>query len=279
MKRLKRDLFIVAIIFAMVAFRRDIMASLPASITGFFIKNDDRIIDLSKKIRYKGIPEVKETGKITNSLHCDPFFTDGDKKTTADFLVYAKTDMLKRPGQAFACISSKTLSDTDIAADSKIQPTGWMDSTYPKIIPGKFLYKKCHTVSSRLVNTIDDTRENTFIGTQYMYEMGLKKQEDKVIKYLKKNPENHVLYRVTPIYMSGNKIAKHVVVEAYSIEDKGKLSFCVAIHNEQPGVLIYYANGKNQYRDPDSVTEADKQIPIPKVKSESNKTHKRKTDK
>ena len=279
MKRLKRDLFIVAIIFAMVAFRRDIVASLPAGITGFFIKNDDRIIDLSKKIRYKGIPEVKETGKITNSLHCDPFFTDGDKKTTADFLVYAKTDMLKRPGQAFACISSKTLSDTDTAADSKIQPTGWMDSTYPKIIPGKFLYKKCHTVSSRLVNTIDDTRENTFIGTQYMYEMGLKKQEDKVIKYLKKNPENHVLYRVTPIYMSGNKIAKHVVVEAYSIEDKGKLSFCVAIHNEQPGVLIYYANGKNQYRDPDSVTEADKQIPIPKVKSESNKTHKRKTDK
>ena len=73
MKRLKRDLFIVAIIFAMVAFRRDIVASLPASITGFFIKNDDRIIDLSKKIRYKGIPEVKETGKITDALHCDPF--------------------------------------------------------------------------------------------------------------------------------------------------------------------------------------------------------------
>ena len=278
MKRLKRDLFIVAIIFTMIAFRRDIIASLPTGITGFFVKNDDRIIDLSKKIRYQGIPEVKETGKITDSLHCDPFFTADDKKITTDFLVYAKTDMLKRPGQAFACISSKTLSSVDTAADSKIQPTGWMDSTYPKIIPGKFLYKKCHTISSRLVNIIDDTRENTFTSTQYAYESGLKKQENKVIKYLKKNPENHVLYRVTPIYMSGNKIAKHVVVEAYSVEDKGKLSFCVAVHNEQPGVSINYATGKNQYRDPDSVTEADKQIPIPKIRSNTDKKHKKKAD-
>lgn len=271
MKHLKRDIFIVALIFAVIAFRRELIAGLPSGITEIFIKNDERIIDMSDKIRYKGIPEVKDTGNIVDEINHSPFFKEEEKKDPTEFLVYENLDLLKRPGQAFSCLSSANLSDEDTSQDSEINPVGWNQDSYPKIIPQKVLYRRCHTISSRLNHDIKGARENTFIGTQYMYQHGIKKMEDKVIQYLKKHPENHVLYRVTPIYISSSKIARHILMEAYSIEDNGKLQFCVAVHNEQPGVLINYANGKSKYQDPDTISEANKQIPIPKVKTKSKK--------
>ena len=65
-----------------------------------------------------------------------------------------------------------------------------------------------------------------------------------VLDYMHKNQNNHVLYRVTPVYKGENLLASGVEMEAYSVEDNGKLSFNVFIYNVQPGANLDYSTGK-----------------------------------
>jgi len=44
----------------------------------------------------------------------------------------------------------------------------------------------------------------------------------KVADYIQENPQNHVLYRVTPIFQENNLVANGIQIESYSIEDKVK---------------------------------------------------------
>ena len=59
-----------------------------------------------------------------------------------------------------------------------------------------------------------------------------------------KETNNHVLYRITPIYTDENLLADGVLMEAESVEDKGKgISYCVYVYNVQPGIKIDYETG------------------------------------
>ena len=46
--------------------------------------------------------------------------------------------------------------------------------------------------------------------------------ENDIDDYIEKNENNHVLYRVTPIFHGNNLVASGVQMEAYSVEDNGK---------------------------------------------------------
>ena len=60
------------------------------------------------------------------------------------------------------------------------------------------------------------------------------------------NENNHVLYRVTPIFEGNNLVASGVLMEAYSVEDNGKgVCFNVYVYNVHPGINIDYATGKS----------------------------------
>lgn len=68
--------------------------------------------------------------------------------------------------------------------------------------------------------------------------------ENRVRKYIENNPDNHVLYRVTPIFEGNNLLASGVQIEAKSVEDNGKdVCFNVYVYNVQPGVEIDYSTG------------------------------------
>ncbi len=70
--------------------------------------------------------------------------------------------------------------------------------------------------------------------------------EEKVAKYLDEN-DNHVLYRVTPVFVGRNLLADGVLIEAYSVEDQGEgICFCVYVYNVQPGIDIDYYTGESQ---------------------------------
>ena len=72
--------------------------------------------------------------------------------------------------------------------------------------------------------------------------------ENQVAEYLnqKSNKNNHVLYRVTPIFEGNNLVASGVQMEAYSIEDNGKgVCFNVYVYNIQPGISINYKTGES----------------------------------
>ena len=63
-----------------------------------------------------------------------------------------------------------------------------------------------------------------------------------------KETENHVLYRATPIFDGDNLLANGVLLEAFSVEDKGDgICFNVFCYNVQPGISIDYTNGDSSY--------------------------------
>lgn len=70
--------------------------------------------------------------------------------------------------------------------------------------------------------------------------------ENLTANYIKVNKNNHVLYRVTPIYEGDNKLASGVQMEAWSVEDNGEgLHFNVYCYNVQPGIVLDYATGES----------------------------------
>lgn len=88
--------------------------------------------------------------------------------------------------------------------------------------------------------------------------------ENEVADYVKET-DNHVLYRVTPVYEGDNLVASGVQMEAWSVEDKGKgVCFNVYAYNNQPGVEIDYATGKSRL--------AEEKAPEEKPEESSNKT-------
>jgi len=113
------------------------------------------------------------------------------------------------------------------------------------MIDGDFLYNRCHLIGWQL-GAENDNEKNLITGTRYMNVEGMLPFENKVAEYLKDraNKNNHVLYRVTPIYEGKNLVASGVQMEAYSVEDEGKgVSFNVYVYNVQPGITINYKTG------------------------------------
>ena len=69
--------------------------------------------------------------------------------------------------------------------------------------------------------------------------------EEMVANYIDRT-NNHVLYRATPMYEGRNLIARGVLIEAASVEDRGEgISFCVYCYNVQPGIEINYSTGES----------------------------------
>jgi len=70
--------------------------------------------------------------------------------------------------------------------------------------------------------------------------------ENMVADYVKEI-NNHVLYRVTPIFEEDNLLAAGVLIEAKSVEDVGDgILFCVFIYNVQPNIIINYDSGESE---------------------------------
>ena len=129
---------------------------------------------------------------------------------------------------------------------SSIIPTGFKQKKYnTNLIPGGYLYHRCHIIAWKL-GGIDVDKRNIMTGTQSFNIDGMKKFEDKVYEYLEENKSNHVLYRVIPYFENNNELASGVNIEAYSIEDNGKLQFNVYVYNAQDKIVIDYATGKSK---------------------------------
>ena len=72
--------------------------------------------------------------------------------------------------------------------------------------------------------------------------------ENKVADYIKET-NNHVMYRVTPIFENENLLASGIHMEALSVEDNGAgLKFNVYVYNVQDGIEINYLNGDSKLK-------------------------------
>lgn len=81
--------------------------------------------------------------------------------------------------------------------------------------------------------------------------------ENMVADYVRET-DNHVLYRVTPIYNDCEPIARGVQMEALSVEDNGDgICFNVFVYNNQPGITIDYATGDSRLSEHNLSAEKD----------------------
>ena len=124
-----------------------------------------------------------------------------------------------------------------------IKPSGWQYSKYD-FIDGKYLYNRCHLIGYQLAGE-NANKKNLITCTRYANATTMLKFENKVADYVNKT-NNHVLYRVTPIFSGTELVARGIQMEAYSVEDKGLgVQFNVYIYNIQDGITIDYQTGDN----------------------------------
>ena len=199
-------------------------------------ENNSGITDGFTIPEYTGEPYVRVNDNV-------PFFTE-EEKTTDTFESYSELDNLGRCGVAFANVSRELMPTGKRGKIGSVKPSGWRQAKYEGLIDSDppFLYNRCHLIAYCLTAE-NANEENLITGTHYMNVEGMLPFEEQVAKYLDRN-DNHVLYRVTPVFEGDNLVAGGVLMEAYSVEDGGEgISFCVYCYNVQPGVIIDYVTG------------------------------------
>ena len=170
----------------------------------------------------------------------EPYFTS-DNLTTEAFENYSELDALGRCGVAYANVCLETMPTEKRGSISEVKPTGWHSVKYDNV-DGKSLYNRCHLIGYQLTAE-NANQQNLITGTRYLNVDGMLPFENMVADYVKET-DNHVLYRVTPIFTGDNLVADGVLMEGYSVEDEGEgICFCVYAYNVQPGITIDYATG------------------------------------
>lgn len=184
----------------------------------------------------------------------DPDFTDADMTTTS-FESYGELDGLGRCTTAFANIGKDLMPAEKRGSIGEVKPTGWQTAKYDNV-DGKYLYNRCHLIGYQLTGE-NANEKNLITGTRYLNVDGMLPFENMVADYIKET-NNHVLYRVTPVFSGDNLVASGVHMEAKSVEDNGDgVLFNVYCFNAQPGIAIDYATG-DSHQDDSIVADASK---------------------
>jgi DNA-entry nuclease len=198
-----------------------------------------------EKITLNNIPKYSGEAyvELENNI---PSFSKSDLTKKA-FEKYSELDDKGRCGVAYANVCTDTMPTEERGAIGMIKPSGWQTVKYD-CVDGKYLYNRCHLIGYQL--TAENANEKNLItGTRYLNVEGMLPFENMVADYVK-DTDNHVLYRVTPIFEGDNLVASGVQMEAYSVEDKGKgICFNVYCYNVQPGVDIDYSDGSSKLSD------------------------------
>lgn len=191
--------------------------------------------DLETLPAYSGSPYVTLNGNV-------PEFTQ-EEMTTRAFETYGELDSLGRCTTVYANVCQELMPTEERGSISQVKPTGWVQAQYD-FVDGRSLYNRCHLIGFQL--TAENANwQNLITGTRYLNVEGMLPFENLVADYVRET-DNHVLYRVTPVFAGEELVARGVTMEAYSVEDQGEgVCFYVYCYNVQPGVEIDYATGEN----------------------------------
>lgn len=189
-------------------------------------------VDLSTIPAFSGAAFVA----VNNNV---PYFT-WEQYTTQSYEHYSARDALGRCGTVVACIGRDIMPTENRGNISSVTPSGWQSTKYD----GTNLYNRSHLIAFSLTGE-NANWENLITGTSFMNQ-NMTQFENQVAAYVKETG-SHVLYRVTPVFEGNNLVASGVLVEGFSVEDRGaSISFNVYVYNVQPGVIINYADGTSQ---------------------------------
>ncbi len=169
---------------------------------------------------------------------------DEEYFTTESFETYSDLDSLGRCGVAFANVGKDIMPTEERGSISQVKPTAWHSVKYD-CVDGKHLYNRCHLIGFQLTGE-NANEKNLITGTRYLNVVGMLPFENMVADYVKET-NNHVVYRVTPVFEGDNLLAKGVQIEAESVEDNGEdILFNVFCYNNQPGIVLDYKTGESK---------------------------------
>lgn len=201
-----------------------------------FDNEESFVFDYSEIPEYSGTPYTEVNGN-------EPLFTESDMTVRA-FEEYSNLDSLGRCGVCFANVCQELMPTAERKSISSVKPTGWQSVMYD-FVDCRSLYNRCHLIGYQLSGE-NANEKNLITGTRYLNTMGMLPFENMVADYVKET-ENHVLYRVTPIFVDDELVARGVLMEGYSVEDGGEgISYFVFCYNVQPGVIIDYKTGDSR---------------------------------
>ena len=132
-----------------------------------------------------------------------PFFTQ-DELTTQAFETYSELDSLGRCGTAYANICRELMPTEPRGEIGSVKPTGWQSVKYD-FVDGKSLYNRCHLIGFQLAGE-NANPKNLITGTRYLNIEGMLPFENLVADYVKET-DQHVLYRVTPVFQGQDLVA------------------------------------------------------------------------
>ena len=200
------------------------------------ISGENKGFDLSKIPAYSGTPFAVVNDNI-------PAFSESEL-TTVSYEFYSELDSLGRCGYTIASVGKDIMPTEDRGNIGMVKPTGWQTVKYDNV-DGKYLYNRCHLIGFQLTGENANVK-NLITGTRYMNVDGMLPFENMIADYVKET-NNHVAYRVTPIFEGENLVATGVLMEAFSIEDDGDgICFNVFCYNVQPGISIDYKTGESR---------------------------------
>ena len=196
----------------------------------------------SSVITIESIPEYAGEPYIVLNNN-EPDF-DEEYFTTESFETYSDLYSLGRCGVAFANVGKDIMPTEERGSISQVKPTAWHSVKYD-CVDGKHLYNRCHLIGFQLTGE-NANEKNLITGTRYLNVVGMLPFENMVADYVKET-NNHVLYRVTPVFEGDNLLAKGVQIEAESVEDNGEdILFNVFCYNNQPGIVLDYKTGESK---------------------------------
>lgn len=161
-----------------------------------------------------------------------PFFTE-DELCTEFFIQLTELDSLGRAGSAMMCADEADVQTGERGSISSIHPSGWHSNS---------IYNRSHLLMWKLSGCNDE--RNLITGTESFNQDSMLEYEYMITAFLGDNTSMHVMYRVTPLFIDDELVARGVLMEAISVEDGGAgLMFCVFCYNVEDGYDIDYADG------------------------------------
>lgn len=189
----------------------------------------------------ESVPEFSDEPYVIINNNQPDF--DNDDLVAKSYNYYSPLDSLGRCGVVMACIGTDIMPDEERDEIGAVKPTGWHTVKYD-CVDGKYLYNRCHLIGYQLTGE-NANAKNLITGTRYLNIDGMLPFENLIAEYVNET-ENHVIYRVTPIFNGDNLLASGVQLEGYSVEDDGDaICFNVFAYNAQPGITIDYATGES----------------------------------
>lgn len=166
-----------------------------------------------------------------------------DDAARGSFMEFSELDFEGRCGTAAGLIGPETVSNAERGDISQVHPSGWIQHRY-SFVDREMLYNRSHLIAHQLCGE-DANERNLITGTRTMNAVGMTYYEELVGNYVRRT-NNHVLYRVTPLFAANDLVARGVQMEAESVEDGGRaIRFNVFVYNVEPGVKIDYVTGDN----------------------------------